>query len=353
MDPDFGRQLLGKQPDSVWCLDHIRVDGDTLILDGWALAPSAAKPAIAVNGVRFSTRFGDPRPDLELVMAFDKRASTAGFHAECAGLAAIFAGRDFLEVQFCDEATMRPFNKAHSFYWPLDPPKHALPDPERRKRVHGGVSMEGFVMSGFSTYKKLSNLLVEYSRSWETSARILDWGCGCGRLFRYLPQGVLPRLVGADIDSDNIEWCRANFPGAEFHVAPLLPPTLLPENEFDVIVGISVLTHLQEPIEHAWLQELSRIARPGALLLLTIHGPAAGARANLSEEQYREWIDRGFVNLGLSEDLGSAVPDSTYYVVTLHTHEYVRREWGRYFEIVEIRESLVANHQDMVVMRKR
>jgi hypothetical protein len=56
---------------------------------------------------------------------------------------------------------------------------------------------------------------------------------------------------------------------------------------------------------------------------------------------------------GLSEDLGSAVPDSTYFVVTLHTHEYARREWGRYFEIVEIFESRVANHRDMVVMRRR
>ncbi len=36
-----------------------------------------------------------------------------------------------------------------------------------------------------------------------------------------------------------------------------------------------------------------------------------------------------------------------------HTHEYIRREWSRYFEIVAIHPKGIGNHQDAVLVRKR
>lgn len=353
MDQEFEDRLMREQPGSVWCLDFLRMDGDRLILDGWALAPEGARPALTVNGARLSASFGHPRPDLERVMSFDKRAPTAGFHAELAGIAGLLSGSNSLELQFCDEATLRPFNAAHSFHWPLAPAGHAFPEPERRRRVHGDTNADGFVINGYSTFRKLSDALAGLDRTWESFPRILDWGCGCGRVLRHLPEDVIPRLTGADIDEDNVEWCRRSFPGAQFQAVPLLPPTLLPGGAFDLVIGISVFTHLREEPQNAWLRELSRITRPGAILLVTIHGPAAGARANISREQYDEWMTRGFVATGLNIDLKGAIPDDAYYVNSLHTHGYVRREWGRCFEIAGIYGSCIANHQDLVVLKRR
>ena len=113
----------------------------------------------------------------------------------------------------------------------------------------------------------------------------MDWGCGCGRVFRHFPQQTLSRLVGADVDSDNIEWCRRSFPGAQFHVFPLLPPTQLHSGDLRPLVGVSVFTHLREQAQLNGCRELSRICASGAFLLVTTHGPTAGARANLSDEQ--------------------------------------------------------------------
>lgn len=341
------------QPASVWCLDSLSMEGDRLVLDGWALAPAGSRPALTVNGARLPAEFGRPRPDLARVMAFDARAPAAGFRAEQPGAAGFAAGRDSLEIQLCDEATLRPFDAAHAFYFPLAPPSHPFPDPERRRRVHGDENAEGFVISGYSTFRKLSSALADRSRAWGSFDAILDWGCGCGRVFRYLPDGALSRLTGADIDADNVGWCRRSFPGARFQAVPLLPPSPLPDAGFDLVVGISVFTHLREEPQRAWLGELSRITRPGALLFMTTHGPAAGARANLSREQYDAWMAAGFVATGLSYDLKGAIPDETYYVNTMHTHDYVRREWGRHFEVLEIRGATIANHQDLVVMRRR
>ena len=352
-DKGFGELLMRGQPASVWCLDTLVIEGDRVVVDGWALAPPGAKAALTVNGVRLPAVFGGPRPDLGRVMAFDERAPNAGFRGELEGATGLAAGCNSLELQFCDDATLRPFNAAHGFYWPLSPPGHPFPDAERRRRVHGDARQEGFVISGYSTYRKLSAALADESRAWEGFESLLDWGCGCGRVFRYLPGKALSRLTGADIDTDNVDWCRRSFPGSRFHAVPLLPPSPLPGAGFDLVFGISVFTHLREAAQHAWLGELARITRSGGLVLATIHGPAAGVRANLSSEQWDAWAATGFVATGLSFDLRGAIADESYYVNSLHTHAYVRREWGQHFEVLRILDCTIANHQDLVVMRRR
>jgi len=55
-------------------------------------------------------------------------------------------------------------------------------------------------------------------------------------------------------------------------VVALQPPTGLPAQGFDLVYGISVLSHLSEPDQFAWLAELARLTRPGALLLLSTLG---------------------------------------------------------------------------------
>jgi hypothetical protein len=45
------------------------------------------------------------------------------------------------------------------------------------------------------------------------------------------------------------------------------------------------------------------------------------------------------------------LPD--FYQTAFHTHEYIRREWSRHFEVVAIHAKGVGNHQDAVLVRKR
>jgi len=56
-------------------------------------------------------------------------------------------------------------------------------------------------------------------------ARILDWGCGCGRTLRWLAKRAGPRqLFGCDVDAAAIEWSRNNFPQIDFEVNGAHPP---------------------------------------------------------------------------------------------------------------------------------
>ncbi|RYY89662.1 MAG: class I SAM-dependent methyltransferase [Chitinophagaceae bacterium] len=106
-------------------------------------------------------------------------------------------------------------------------------------------------------------------------ARILDWGCGPARVVRHLPQ-LLPQatLSGSDYNATSIAWCRAHIAGIDFRTNGLLPPLQFEAASFDAAYALSVLTHLSEEGQLAWLGELDRVLKPGGLLLLTTHGAA-------------------------------------------------------------------------------
>ena len=77
--------------------------------------------------------------------------------------------------------------------------------------------------------------------------RILDWGCGCGRVIAQLIKLIPPQqLFGCDIDAEAIAWNRDNLHGPGFTRINPYPPTPYPDSYFDLIYGISVMTHLAE-----------------------------------------------------------------------------------------------------------
>ncbi len=111
-------------------------------------------------------------------------------------------------------------------------------------------------------------------------ARILDFGCGCGRVITWLQQlDSKYQYFGTDIDPEAITWCQENLANfGEYAVNPHLPPTEYADNYFDLVYSISVFTHLSEDMQFAWLKELSRITKPGGYLLLTTHNRRCNQR---------------------------------------------------------------------------
>ena len=57
---------------------------------------------------------------------------------------------------------------------------------------------------------------------------ILDWGCGCGRVLRYLLQiDIKAKIFGCDIDGDLINWCGKNIHNAKFNIVNSHTPASL------------------------------------------------------------------------------------------------------------------------------
>lgn len=225
------------------------------------------------------------------------------------------------------------------------PPKHL------QMRVINNYT-PNFPESCYSIYDDLDAVLAGAGKSLRDFKRILDWGCGCGRMTRVF-RARLPstELHGTDIDPEAIDWLKGNYADlAEFRLSPHHPPTSYADGTFDFVFGVSVVTHLPEDMQFEWLRELERITSPGAYLILSTSGennyrnlPAASREILETEGFFHS--DAG--NYGPSISL----PD--FYQNTFHATHYVRREWSKFFDVIEIRPAGVDRHQDAVLLRKR
>lgn len=103
--------------------------------------------------------------------------------------------------------------------------------------------------------------------------RLLDWGCGVGRMCRHFPS-QLPdaEWFGCDTNSEYIYWNRQVYGDVQFSVTGYHPPTHYPNAFFDALFGMSVLTHIEDSLQEEWIKELYRIVQPGGILILSTQG---------------------------------------------------------------------------------
>jgi SAM-dependent methyltransferase len=341
-----------------WCVDHVAIVDDHLEVQGWAFAPDldTSRGTFLLDGAPFAhIKYPMVRPDIERVFWYVPGAAQSGFSCRTP-LARL--EDDILKpyvLTYADRKTGRPVNPLHDYYFYRVPADDLpLPPAAHRRRVSGNEYETSFRVEGYTNFMKLRKALQDrLGRDYDSFKSILDWGCGCGRMTRYFRWVPATRVTGIDIDPDNVAWCDANLPFATFKATPLHPPSPLGDGQFDLLIGISVFTHLLEPETHEWLRELGRIAAPGAILLMTVHGKATAARSDLPEYVWHALKRTGIADGGPNPDLESSISVQHYYRNTFFSDEYIKRQWARYFDILDVVPGYVGNHQDLVIMRKR
>lgn len=346
--------------DAPWCIDEVVLPDSREMLEirGWAIAPykEYSPVTFTVNGSEFAEiDYPILRDEIAQIFWYRPNARWSQFSCRTPMTLDELYSAGPARFSFCDKRSLQPFRVEHSIYY-IDPRADELPFPDeaRRERVHGNRRAQSFRIEGSSAFVKLEQALETVcGKRYDDFSRILDWGSGCGRVSRYFHSREKVRLVGIDVDADNVEWCKENLGFAEFEPIRLHPPTGLASSSFDLLIGISVFTHLREDDHLAWLEELARIATDGAILLMTIHGDSNLCRIPVDLDLIAHVKQSGFMVLGQNRGLDGMISESDYYTDTIITHDYVRDRWSKHFEILELIPSFIGNMQDLVVMQKR
>ncbi len=119
---------------------------------------------------------------------------------------------------------------------------------------------------------KMLELVYASGFSFREGDRILDLGCGAGRMIRHLRDlSETCEIWGTDISSEHVYWCKQNLsPPFNFATTTKTPHLPFEDRSFQLVYCGSVFTHIDD-LADAWLLELRRILAPEGRLYLTIH----------------------------------------------------------------------------------
>ncbi|RPI20816.1 MAG: class I SAM-dependent methyltransferase [Acidobacteria bacterium] len=347
-------------------IDQAQIKDGTLSIAGWMLLPSrlCSPPSLFINGTLFARTEQRQRPDVHEAHPWIDHAGLSGF-AYSGSAEGIASCESFtIELVLFEDSFpcgyLATLVKTESI-----PPKKEEHPPLELIRQIGAPDVESFEAQGL---KVLTDFVqaIQLSRGLPNTRRVLDWGCGCGRVSS--PFSVFfpdVELFGSDIAENCVDWCRIHLHSSRFVKSALFPPLPFADSSFDVVLASSVMTHLKRTVQLVWLQEMNRVLGPGGLLLASVLGDYAFKReqAVKPEARSRLYNDcnslvartllafRGICDRTPNEGLAGKIP-AGYYMNVFQTEKYTRAAWSQHFEVLRYIERGMDNYQDLVVLRK-
>jgi SAM-dependent methyltransferase len=214
--------------------------------------------------------------------------------------------------------------------------------PRRYHGVPGRVHFNDFMFDdaspeGIASYTERGlNVIEEIEASLESAGlsfddvdRWLDFGCGYGRVVRFLVERVPPdRISAADVIGQAVEFCRSEFGVRAIHLDGNLEANRL--GSYDFIYAISVVSHLNERNSVAFLRLLGESLAPNGILVFTTHGQTSLEHPERYGPEFaarkaaigRALAERGICFLRYRHLHGDD------YGVTWHAREYIEATMG-------------------------
>jgi SAM-dependent methyltransferase len=146
--------------------------------------------------------------------------------------------------------------------------------PIALREITAEIEPPMFLYTGFLDLMQLVALYDQHAACPPPRPRVLDFGCGCGRLTRFLDPARWDACA-SEVNPDQVAWCCANLPAVDTRLNGYEPPLDFAAGSFDFVYSISIFSHLSATMVEAWLHELARLTKPGGIVIVTFHGEQA------------------------------------------------------------------------------
>lgn len=233
-----------------------------------------------------------------------------------------------------------------------------------------GSAGEQTLREAFTFYREIKSYAENLGVALTHNSRILDFGCGWGRIIRFfLKEVCADNLYGVDVHPQMIDFCQKLVRYGNYSMCNPLPPTEFPDEGMDVIYTYSVFSHLAEPIHIKWVEEFSRLLKPGGILVATTQPRnfiefCRSLRGKTHEYHWHNALAGSFLDTKASfEDYdngkflfsatggGPELPNS-FYGEALIPRGYVEREWTKYLILRDFVDDQNRLPQALIVMQK-
>ncbi len=200
-----------------------------------------------------------------------------------------------------------------------------LPSASLRFLVAGTDDLGVFVHLGRNGAELVRQMPDRHGRKLTEVGRVLDFGCGCGRVVRHLADAGA-EIYGCDPNPHAVRWCETHLSFGRYAVSSLVPPLPYPDGHFGLVYAFSVFTHLPVDLQGAWMDEMHRVIAPGGFLLFSTHGDACTEVLTADE---RIDYDAGKVVVRFGERAGANE------CAAFHPPAYVRSVLAAGWDVIE------------------
>lgn len=242
----------------------------------------------------------------------------------------------------------------------------SAPPPQKQAIFHGN-SGQAAINSAAPVYRYVLQSCQQ--QGIDSIKTLLDFGCGWGRFTRLFVRDVEEAgLIGIDPWGEALQMCREHMPYAAFVRSQFNPPLAFRDEFFDVVFANSIFSHLSEVNALAWIKEISRILRPGGVLIATTHSKhwletvkkfQSGEKPCESDwHQGFKNSEVDFVKAILSHKNGkfifapTGVPENPNYGDSFVPEKYIQKVWGDFLELVEFIDDPARFPQATFTLRK-
>jgi SAM-dependent methyltransferase len=237
--------------------------------------------------------------------------------------------------------------------------------PRRLRATVGSPGAAAYLRGGRAVAEELVAALARAGYKPDAFERVLDLGCGTGRVM-FPARSWFPSVVGCDVDEAAIAWASQRDQGV--FANSYQPPLPFTDHEFDLVYAVSVFTHLPTDLQDPWLADVARVLRPGGVALVTTQGPyfhwlmrcgtALGVRTDMLE-RLREppFVEEaGFLYYSYDTnriDPANPIREHGDYGLAFHSPSFIRAQWTRHFDVLDVEEEAINHGHDLVILRKR
>ncbi|PFU37172.1 methyltransferase [Bacillus cereus] len=245
--------------------------------------------------------------------------------------------------------------------------------PEEIQKQFVGASYEHALYEAYLFYSYIKTYAQNLSVPLNKESKVLDFGCGWGRIIRFLFKDVSDQnLLGIDVDPAMITLCNETLGRGIYKTASPQPPVeFIHDNSLDIIFAYSVFSHLSEATAENWIKEFSRILRPGGIFIATTQ-----ARYFLDFcQQFKEHPE--LIQTGWHKTLSQAFPDihraisdyesgnfvhsptgagdvrnSSFYGETVIPMTYIKKHYEKYLKLRDFFDDVNRLPQALFVLQK-
>lgn len=242
--------------------------------------------------------------------------------------------------------------------------------PDEFQKNSVGSSGENNLKEAFKFYSEVKSYAAKLGRALTPESHILDFGCGWGRFIRFFLKDVVPEnIYGIDVDPEMVDICRQTVRYGNYSTVKPQPPAGFADNTFDVIYAYSVFSHLSEAVHIQWVEEFSKILKPGGVLIATTQSRSfiefcRSLRGQTNDFGWHKALANSFIDTEqaladydtgkflYSPTGGGSVRDASFYGEAIVSPAYVKREWTKYLTFHDFVDDSQRCVQAIIFMQK-